>query len=88
MVQIYPQDPEKRLCIGVGMSPDMEAALTKFLHDNTDVFAWNPSDMPGIPREITEHRLKSKLMSSQCSSISAASMKRSAGRLMRSSPGF
>jgi hypothetical protein len=69
MVQIYPQDPEKRLCIGVGMSSDMEAALTKFLHDNTNVFAWNPSDMPGIPREIAEHRLKSKLMPSRCSSI-------------------
>jgi hypothetical protein len=25
---------------------------------NADVFAWEPSQMPGIPREVTEHNLK------------------------------
>jgi hypothetical protein len=29
--------------------------LVDFLHANTDIFAWSPSDMPGIPREVTEH---------------------------------
>ena len=29
-----------------------------FLHDNKDIFAWKPLDMPGIPREVTEHTLK------------------------------
>jgi hypothetical protein len=24
---------------------------------NKDVFAWEPSDMPGIPREVIEHKL-------------------------------
>jgi hypothetical protein len=38
----------------------MEAALTEFLCSNADVFAWKPSDMPGIPREIFEHRLNIK----------------------------
>ena len=32
--------------------------LVDFLHDNKDIFAWKPSDMPGIPREVTEHTLK------------------------------
>ena len=27
---------------------------------NLDVFAWKPSDMPGIPREVTEHSLNIK----------------------------
>ena len=31
--------------------------LVDFLRDNKDVFAWKPSDMPGIPREVIEHAL-------------------------------
>jgi hypothetical protein len=26
--------------------------------DNADIFAWSPSDMPGVPRELAEHRLE------------------------------
>ena len=32
--------------------------LVDFLHDNKDIFAWKPSDMPSIPREVTEHTMK------------------------------
>jgi hypothetical protein len=31
--------------------------LVDFLRANTDIFAWSPSDMPGIPREAAEHSL-------------------------------
>jgi len=31
--------------------------LVDFLRVNADIFAWSPSDMPGIPREVTEHSL-------------------------------
>jgi hypothetical protein len=31
--------------------------LVDFLCANTDIFAWSPSDMPGIPREVAEHFL-------------------------------
>jgi hypothetical protein len=31
--------------------------LVDFLYTNADIFAWNPSDMPGIPREVAEHSL-------------------------------
>ena len=31
--------------------------LVDFLRANVDMFAWSPSDMPGIPREVTEHSL-------------------------------
>jgi hypothetical protein len=31
--------------------------LVDFLHANADIFAWSPSDMPGIPREVSEHSL-------------------------------
>ena len=42
------------------MSLDMEVALIEFLRDNADVFTWKPSNKPGIPREIAEHRLNNK----------------------------
>jgi hypothetical protein len=31
--------------------------LVDFLCANTDIFAWSPSDMPDIPREVAEHSL-------------------------------
>jgi hypothetical protein len=31
--------------------------LVDFLRANTDIFAWSPSDMPGIPGEVAEHSL-------------------------------
>jgi hypothetical protein len=31
--------------------------LVDFLRANTEIFAWSPSDMPGIPREVAEHSL-------------------------------
>ena len=31
--------------------------LVDFLRANADMFAWSPSDMPGIPREVADHAL-------------------------------
>jgi hypothetical protein len=31
--------------------------LVDFLRANADIFAWSPSNMPGIPRELAEHSL-------------------------------
>lgn len=31
--------------------------LVAFLRAHTDVLAWKPSDMSGVPREVIEHRL-------------------------------
>jgi len=32
--------------------------LVDFLRANADMFAWSPSDMPGIPREVAKHSLE------------------------------
>jgi hypothetical protein len=32
--------------------------LTSFHRDNADIFTWSPSDMPGVPRELAEHKLE------------------------------
>jgi hypothetical protein len=31
--------------------------LVEFLRERWEIFAWCPSDMPGVPREIVEHAL-------------------------------
>jgi hypothetical protein len=31
--------------------------LIEFLHERWEIFAWCPSDMPGVPRELVEHAL-------------------------------
>jgi hypothetical protein len=31
--------------------------LVDFLRANAEVFAWSPSDMPDIPRDVAEHSL-------------------------------
>jgi hypothetical protein len=31
--------------------------LIDFVCTNSDMFAWSPSDIPGIPREVAEHSL-------------------------------
>ena len=33
------------------------SAPVAFLRTNVDVFAWQPSDIPGVPREVIEHHL-------------------------------
>jgi hypothetical protein len=32
--------------------------LVDFLRANINIFAWSPSDMLGIPREVAEHALE------------------------------
>jgi hypothetical protein len=40
------------------LEENQEPALVAFLQANVDVFAWEPSQMPGIPREVIKHHLK------------------------------
>jgi hypothetical protein len=51
--EVFMSDDGRTLHIG-------EEALVRFLKVNLDVFAWKPSDMPGIPREVAEHKLNIK----------------------------
>jgi hypothetical protein len=58
-----PSPAVKKVCLGL---PDaskevvIEADLdpTNFLRDNIDIFAWSPSDMPRVPRELAKHKLE------------------------------
>jgi hypothetical protein len=48
-------DAFKEVVIGADLDPKLELTLTCFLRDNADIFAWSPSDMPGVPRELAAH---------------------------------
>ena len=50
-------DPSKAIKIGAHLNPKYESVLISFLRANTDVFAWKPANMPGVPWEKIEHSL-------------------------------
>jgi hypothetical protein len=50
-------DPSKTATISAHLSVKYELVLTNYLRDNKDIFAWKPVDMPGVPRELAEHRI-------------------------------
>jgi hypothetical protein len=51
-------DERKSAIISSSLDDEQESALVQFLQDNQDVFAWQPVNMPGVPRELVEHKLK------------------------------
>src|SRR4051812_24035468 len=55
--QVHTTDPNKTASIGARLNPDVDAALREFLSENWEIFAWHPSDMPGVPRRLAEHSL-------------------------------
>ena len=59
-IQVDPEDPAKTVRISTARTDKLESTLADFLRTNRDVFAWQPSDMPGIPREVAEHTFNIK----------------------------
>jgi hypothetical protein len=55
--QVHPTNPNKTASIGAQLDPVVDEALRTFLRENWEIFAWHPSDMPGIPRRLAEHNL-------------------------------
>ena len=49
--------PERMIIISTLASWPIHQALTTFLRDNQDVFAWSHEDMPGIDPSVIVHRL-------------------------------
>jgi hypothetical protein len=54
-------DDGRTLCVRTALDPKYESVVVDFLKANLDVFAWKPSDMKGVPREVAEHKLNIKL---------------------------
>ncbi|GKV51996.1 hypothetical protein SLEP1_g58606 [Rubroshorea leprosula] len=60
LVETVPLNPavqERTVKIGTKLTEEERAELLEFLRDNQDVFAWTTDEMPGIPAELTVHKL-------------------------------
>ncbi|XP_076938528.1 uncharacterized protein LOC143606745 [Bidens hawaiensis] len=55
---INPKYPEQTVTIGTNISETVQVFFIQLLSKNMDIFAWTPSDMTDVPREISEHRLR------------------------------
>ncbi|GJV20756.1 reverse transcriptase domain-containing protein [Tanacetum coccineum] len=56
-VAIHPNFLDQEVVIGGTLSLAGRTELCTLLKKNLDIFAWQPSDMTGVPRSIAEHRL-------------------------------
>ncbi|XP_072060402.1 uncharacterized protein [Arachis hypogaea] len=53
----FNNDPNKFTYVGTSLNASEFQAITTFLQQHADLFAWTPSDMPGIDPQIISHRL-------------------------------
>nr|GEZ85917.1 hypothetical protein [Tanacetum cinerariifolium] len=56
-VALHPNFLDQEMEIGGTLSAKGRTKLCSLLKENLDIFAWNPSDMKGVPRSVAEHRL-------------------------------
>ncbi|GJS94826.1 hypothetical protein Tco_0801794 [Tanacetum coccineum] len=56
-IALHPNFPDQEVAIGGTLSAKGRTKLCSLLKKNLDIFAWQPSDMTGVPRSIAEHRL-------------------------------
>ncbi|XP_030970847.1 uncharacterized protein LOC115991267 [Quercus lobata] len=54
-------DPERFFQIGSELPPQEKSALTAFLRQNIDVFAWDPYEAPGVDPDFICHHLNVNL---------------------------
>ncbi|XP_076950167.1 uncharacterized protein LOC143623056 [Bidens hawaiensis] len=50
--------PDQTITIGPAISEIVRTFLKQLLTKNIDIFAWQPEDMTGVPRSISEHKLR------------------------------
>src|SRR3954468_7702897 len=58
--QVHPTYPEKTVRVYAHLPEDQATPLITFLREEWEIFAWCPTDMPGVPREFAEHALRIK----------------------------
>ncbi|GJY38561.1 reverse transcriptase domain-containing protein [Tanacetum coccineum] len=56
-VAINPEHPEQTVMIGSNLTEKTRSKLCNLLQRSLDIFAWTPTDMTGVPRQIAEHKL-------------------------------
>nr|GEU92181.1 reverse transcriptase domain-containing protein [Tanacetum cinerariifolium] len=56
-IALHPDFPDQEVAIGGTLSEKGHTELCSILKKNLDIFAWQPSDLTGVPRSAAEHRL-------------------------------
>ncbi|GJS56233.1 reverse transcriptase domain-containing protein [Tanacetum coccineum] len=56
-VTLHPNFLDQEVAIGGTLFAKGQAELCSLLKKNLDIFAWQPSDMTGVPQSVAEHRL-------------------------------
>nr|GFA98947.1 reverse transcriptase domain-containing protein [Tanacetum cinerariifolium] len=56
-VPLHLNFPDQEVVVGGSLSDKGRTELCSLLKKNLDIFAWQPSDMTGVPRSVAEHRL-------------------------------
>nr|GFC18012.1 reverse transcriptase domain-containing protein [Tanacetum cinerariifolium] len=56
-VPLHPNFLDQEVVVGGSLSDNGRTELCALLKRNLDIFAWQPSDMTGVPRSVAEHRL-------------------------------
>nr|GFA28701.1 reverse transcriptase domain-containing protein [Tanacetum cinerariifolium] len=56
-VTLHPNFPDQEVVVEGSLSDIGRTELCSLLKKNLDIFAWQPSDMTGVPRSVAEHRL-------------------------------
>nr|KYP59522.1 Transposon Ty3-I Gag-Pol polyprotein [Cajanus cajan] len=59
-INLGQEEDRKEISIGMKMVKDIRNQLIDLLKEYIDVFAWSYHDMPGLDREIVEHKLPIK----------------------------
>ncbi|XP_072081062.1 uncharacterized protein [Arachis hypogaea] len=53
----FNNDPNKFTYVGTSINTAELQAITSFLQENAELFAWKPADMPGIDPQVISHKL-------------------------------
>nr|GEY79560.1 reverse transcriptase domain-containing protein [Tanacetum cinerariifolium] len=56
-VALHPNFLDQEVVVGGSLSDRGRTELCALLKKNLDIFAWQPSDMTGVPRSVAKHRL-------------------------------
>ncbi|GJW52480.1 reverse transcriptase domain-containing protein [Tanacetum coccineum] len=56
-VALHPNFPDQEVAIRGTLSAKGQTELCSLLKENLDIFAWQPTDMTGVPRSVAEHQL-------------------------------
>jgi hypothetical protein len=56
-VPLDPRVPDKAVMISQDLSSNEESELLSFLDKNSDIFAWQTSDLTEVSRDIIKHKL-------------------------------